>query len=191
VTGVGDGGAGGGEEGSSATGSCGAGAGGVSSPATTASLVAPESGNGCEIRSGRGRSEWCLGAFGFTSERVSSQVLPTCGKTLDLPIVVSSVAAAVGEDLRCVVVTEPPKKTWRALRVPPSAWERTASTGRPIVSQRTTTSGTARRIGSTRARERRDRFAPGSRLGKSMYERRIELLFRTRKRLRGLSVGSG
>jgi hypothetical protein len=120
VTGGVDGG-GGGDEGSIATGSWGAGGGAVGSPATTASVVPPKSGSGREIRSGTASSGSCVAASGLASERVSSQVLPTWGKTLDLPTVVSSVAAAVGDDLWCVVVTEPPKKTWRALRVPPSA----------------------------------------------------------------------
>jgi hypothetical protein len=89
----------------------GGGGGGLGSPVTTASVVPPNSGSGREIRSGTASSGSCFGAFGVASERVSSHVLPTCGKTLDSPTVVSSVAAAVGEDLRCVVVTDPAKKT--------------------------------------------------------------------------------
>jgi hypothetical protein len=106
-------------------------------------------------------------------------------------MVVSSVAAAGGVAFgRDPVATEPVKKTCRAVRIPVSARERTASTGRPIVSQSTTTSGSATTIGKRRVRERSDRLAAGNRFGKSMYERLIELLFRARKRLRGLSVGS-
>jgi hypothetical protein len=185
--------AGGGEAGARGGGEdagAGAGAGAGVSAATPIWLLTPlASGSGLSIRATPSGS--VSATFGCSeTERVSSHVFPTTGKTLLLPTVVSSVAAWVDDDRRWDVWSElPPKKTWRALRAPLSARERTASTGSPIVSQRMTTSGTATRIGSRRARERRDRLAPGNRFGKSMYERLIELLFRARKRVRGLSVG--
>src|ERR687885_547995 len=56
----------------------------------------------------------------------------------------------------------------------------TANIGTPIVSHATTTSGSATITGTRRERDRKDRRAVGSRLGKSMYVRLIRFPFRAR-----------
>jgi hypothetical protein len=94
-------------------------------------------------------------------------------------IVVSSAAATVFEELGrpgFVAADATPNRTSRALRFPLSEPLRTASVGSPIVSQRTPTSGSATANGKSRERGLRTPRAVGSRLGISMYERRIALL---------------
>jgi hypothetical protein len=69
------------------------------------------------------------------------------------------------------------KKSVRAARLALTALVRSERTGRPIVIQRTATSGRARRTGITRERTRKTVRAEGRRRGRSTYEcRKLPLL---------------
>jgi hypothetical protein len=84
-----------------------------------------------------------------------------------VPIVVNSAAASVREGAAAFRAVADPNKIVRARPFAASAWDRTARIGKPIVSQRIATRGSATATGTSRERDRRIPRAAGNRAGKS------------------------